>query len=148
MRQRRDDVSRRLNEIEAVIVVFVDARSHGEDIRIEDDVLRRKAGLLGQQGIGAGTTLADAMRAARDSIWVVGFDLPNGKFIGVGTAWAIQPKMLATNAHVLGDPRYLDIESPGNLNELAASGEFEVVDGPTMRDVNSNRTVRSVKYPI
>ncbi len=45
---------RRLDEIDAVIVVLLDAGGDGEDVRIEDDVLRREAGLLGQQLVGAG----------------------------------------------------------------------------------------------
>lgn len=69
---------------------------------------------------GTAPVLVDAMRAARDSVWVVGFDLPDGRFIGVGTAWTVRDRLLATNAHVLGDPRELDLESPGALNEIAA----------------------------
>lgn len=63
--------------------------------------------------------LVDAMRAARDSVWVVGFDLPDGRFRQVGTAWTVGDRLLATNAHVLGDPRYVTGEEPGDLNESA-----------------------------
>ena len=46
------DLPRRLDEGDAVAVVLLDARRHREDVGIEDDVLRRKADLLGQQLVG------------------------------------------------------------------------------------------------
>ena len=54
MRQRRGDLAGRLDEIDAVIVVLLDAGGDGEDVGIEDDVFRRKSGLLGQKLVGAG----------------------------------------------------------------------------------------------
>lgn len=65
------------------------------------------------------STLVDALRQARDSIWVVGYDLPDGRFRQIGTAWTVGERLLATNAHVLGDPRYVTGESEGDLNESA-----------------------------
>ncbi len=57
MRQGRGDLAGRLDEVDAVIVVLLDAGRDGEDVRIEDDVLRRETGLLGQQLVGAGAYL-------------------------------------------------------------------------------------------
>ena len=42
MRQRRLDVARRLDEIDGVVVVLLDAGRDREDVRIEDDVFGRK----------------------------------------------------------------------------------------------------------
>ncbi len=42
------DRPRRFDEVDAVIVVFLDARRDRKDIRIEDDVFRRKARLVRQ----------------------------------------------------------------------------------------------------
>ena len=47
------DLARRLDEGDAVVVVLLDAGRDGEDVRIEDDVFRRKADLFRQQLIGA-----------------------------------------------------------------------------------------------
>ncbi len=47
------DRPRRLDEVDAVVVVLFDAGRDREDVRIEDDVFRRKACLLGQQLVGA-----------------------------------------------------------------------------------------------
>ena len=47
------DLPRRLDEVDAVVVVLLDAGRDGEDVRVEDDVLGRKAGLFGQQLVGA-----------------------------------------------------------------------------------------------
>ncbi len=46
------DLPRGLDEVHRVAVVLLDARADGEDVRIEDDVLRRHADLLGEQVIG------------------------------------------------------------------------------------------------
>ena len=58
-------VPRRLDEVDAVIVVLLDAGGDGEDVRVEDDVLGRKAGLLGQQLVGARADLDLALVACR-----------------------------------------------------------------------------------
>ena len=47
------DLARRLDEIDAVIVVLLDARRDGEDVGIEDDVLGREADLVDQDPVGA-----------------------------------------------------------------------------------------------
>ena len=47
----------RFDEVQAVAIVLLDAGGHGEDVRIENDVLGRKLDALGQDSVGA---LADA----------------------------------------------------------------------------------------
>ena len=47
------DRARGLDEIDAIIVMFLDACRDRENIRIEDDVLRRKADLFDKDLIGA-----------------------------------------------------------------------------------------------
>ncbi len=47
------DLARGLDEGDAVAVVLLDAGGDGEDVGIEDDVLGRKADLLGEQLVGA-----------------------------------------------------------------------------------------------
>ena len=53
VRQIRPDPARRLDEGEAVAVVLFDAGRDRENVRVEHDVFRRKAGLFGEQLVGA-----------------------------------------------------------------------------------------------
>ena len=53
MRQFRADAARRLDKGEAVAIVLFDAGRDREDVRVEHDVFRRKADLLGQELVGA-----------------------------------------------------------------------------------------------
>ena len=50
------DLGASLDEIDAVIVMLLDARRHGEDVGIEDDILRRESD-AGEQFVGAFTDL-------------------------------------------------------------------------------------------
>ena len=47
------DPARRLDEVDAVIVVFLKARRDRENVRIEDDIFRREADLLDENVVGA-----------------------------------------------------------------------------------------------
>src|SRR5207237_1187414 len=47
--------ARRLDEVDAVVVVLLDAGGDREDVRVEDDVFRREADFLGQDAIGSRT---------------------------------------------------------------------------------------------
>ena len=47
------DLRGRLDEVDRVAVVLLDAGGDGEDVRIEDDVLGREADRLGQQPVRA-----------------------------------------------------------------------------------------------
>ena len=53
MRQVLADPARRLDEVDAVIVVFFQPGRDRKDIRIEDDVFGRKADLVDQDVVGA-----------------------------------------------------------------------------------------------
>ncbi len=62
------DPARRLDEGDRVIVVFLDAGRDGQDVRIKNDVVRREAGALGQQAVGAranGRSCVPAYRPGR-----------------------------------------------------------------------------------
>ena len=52
-RHRRLDLPGGFDEVERVAIVLLDAGGNGEDIGIEDDVLRRKTDLFGEQFVGA-----------------------------------------------------------------------------------------------
>ncbi len=53
MRQVRPDPARRLDEVDAVVVVLLHPGRDREDVRIEDDVLRREADPVHQDVVGA-----------------------------------------------------------------------------------------------
>ena len=55
VRQGAFDLTRRFDEIDRVVVVFLDAGRDGEDVRIEDDVFRRKSDFFRQQFVCART---------------------------------------------------------------------------------------------
>ena len=57
MRQVLADPLRRLDEVDRVVVVLLDAGGDREDVRVEDDVLGRKADLLGEELVGTGADL-------------------------------------------------------------------------------------------
>ena len=59
--QVRPDPARRLDEVDAVVVVLLDAGRDREDVRIEDDVLGREADLLRQDLVGARADLGLAL---------------------------------------------------------------------------------------
>ena len=46
-------LAHRLDELDRVVVVLLDAGADGQDVDVEDDVLGREAGLLGEQLVGA-----------------------------------------------------------------------------------------------
>ena len=51
------DLGGGLDEIDGVVVMFLDAGGDGEDIGIEDDVFGRESHLLGQEFVGAGADI-------------------------------------------------------------------------------------------
>src|SRR5690606_14780864 len=53
VRQMRLDVPGRSDEIHRVVVVFLDSCRDRKDVRIEDDVFRRKTDLLRQNAVAA-----------------------------------------------------------------------------------------------
>src|SRR5690606_21360060 len=53
IRQALLDAPRRLDEFDGIVVMLLDPGRNREDIRVEDDVLRRKTGFLDQQIVAA-----------------------------------------------------------------------------------------------
>ena len=53
MRQIFFDPARRLDEVDAVIIMLFHAGGDGENVRIENDILRRETDLLGQNVVSA-----------------------------------------------------------------------------------------------
>ncbi len=70
MRQCLGDPARGFDAIDAIIIVLVNARCDGKDVRIEDDVFRREAHLLGQDLVSAGTDFDLALFRVRLSRFV------------------------------------------------------------------------------
>ena len=68
------DLARRLDEVDPVIVVLLDAGRDREDVGIEDDVLRREADLLGQDLVGARRNLDLARHRVGLALLVEGHD--------------------------------------------------------------------------
>jgi hypothetical protein len=68
------DPARRLDEVHRVVGVFLDARGHGEDVGVEDDVLGREAHLLGEHPVGAGADLGLAGIGVGLALLVEGHD--------------------------------------------------------------------------
>ena len=82
------DPARGLYEIHRVVVVLLDAGGHGEDVRVEDDVLGREVHLVHQDAVGA---LADVDLALE----AVGLPLlVEGHHDGRGTVAAQQPGLV------------------------------------------------------
>ena len=89
------DLPRRLDEVDAVAVVLLDAGRDGEDVRVEDDVLGREADLLGQELVGARADLDLALERVGLALLVEGHD-DDGGAVARGTmrAW-LEERLLA-----------------------------------------------------
>ena len=72
VRQVLADPARRFDEIDAVIVVFLDAGRDREHVGIEDDIFRREADLIDQDAIGALTDLGLARVSVGLALFVKG----------------------------------------------------------------------------
>ena len=94
MRQSGSDLAGGLDEVDAVIVVLLDAGGDGEDVRVENDILRREAGLLGQQVIGAGADLDLARFGVGLPLLVEGHD-DDGRAIHAAEFRVMQESLLA-----------------------------------------------------
>ena len=51
------DVACGFDEVNAVVIVFLDAGGDREDVGVEDDVFRREAHLFGEEHVGTGADL-------------------------------------------------------------------------------------------
>ncbi|MDT4856516.1 hypothetical protein FQZ97_909090 [compost metagenome] len=94
VRQGRGDLARRFNEIDAVIIVLIDAGRDRKDVRIEDDVFRRETNLLGQNFISAGTDLDLALLGVSLSRFVKSHD-DNRRAIGTHQTCVMQEGFFA-----------------------------------------------------
>ena len=74
----RLDPARRLDEVDAVVVVLLDAGGDGEDVGVEDDVLGREADLLGEDAVGARADLRLALERVGLALLVEGHDHDGG----------------------------------------------------------------------
>ncbi len=72
VRQVLADAARRLDEVDAVVVVLLDAGRDREDVRIEDDVFRREADLVDEDVIGARADLGLALERIGLALFVEG----------------------------------------------------------------------------
>ena len=72
--QGAPDIPGGVDEIQAVAVMLRHAGGHGEDGRVEDDVLRREAGLFREDLVGATADLHLALVAVRLALLVEGHD--------------------------------------------------------------------------
>lgn len=94
MRQRRNDFARCFDEVDAVVVVFLDAGRDGKDVRVEDDVFGREAGFFGQQFVGAGADLDLARLGICLPNLVEGHD-DDGSAIGAAKPGVMQKRLFA-----------------------------------------------------
>ena len=118
------DPPRRLDEVDAVIVVLLDAGGDGEDVRVEDDVLGREADLLGQELVGAGADLDLARLGVGLALLVEGHDDDGG---AVGAARAGHARRNASS------PSFIEIELTIGLpcthfSPASMTAHFERVD--------------------
>ena len=78
VRQVLLDPARGLDEVHAVVVVLLDAGGDGEDVRVEDDVFRREADVLGEQLVGTGADFSLAREGVGLALLVEGHDDDRG----------------------------------------------------------------------
>ena len=77
-RHRLLDQPRGLDEVDGVAVVFLDTGGDGEDVGVEDDVLRRESGLLGEEPVGPLADRHFALDFGRLPLLVEGHDDDGG----------------------------------------------------------------------
>jgi hypothetical protein len=51
------DVARCFNEIDAVVIVFINTRRNGKDVRVKNNIFGREVNLLGEYLVGTGANL-------------------------------------------------------------------------------------------
>ncbi len=74
VRQVLLDPARGFDEVDGVVVVFLDAGGDGEDVGVEDDVFRREADLFGEDLVGARADLDLALLGVGLAFFVEGHD--------------------------------------------------------------------------
>ena len=88
------DLARGLDEGKAVTVMLLDAGGDGEDVGVEDDVLRLEPGLFGQELEGATGNLDLALPGVGLAVLVEGHD-DDGRTIGAAEPRLLQERFLA-----------------------------------------------------
>ncbi len=102
-----------LDEIHGVIVVLLHAGGDGQDVGIEDDVLGREAGLLGQDFVGAGANFLAALEGVGLAALVEGHD-DDGGAVTADEAGLLDEFFLAfLEADGVDDGLALDALQPG-----------------------------------
>ena len=118
MREVLLDPAGRVDEIDGVIVVLLDAGGHGEDIGIKHDVLGREGGLLREDLVGARADFRAALEVVRLAFFIEGHD-DGGR--------AVTPDEAGLPEEFL----FADLEADGIDHALALhAAEAGLEDGP------------------
>ena len=112
-RQVLADATGRFDEVDRVVVVFLDACSDGEDIGVKDDVFRRKADLVDQNTIGALADLELAIRRVRLTGFVKSHHHDGGAIGQAGFRLRAKLVLALLQADRIDDRLALDILQPG-----------------------------------
>ena len=124
---------RGFNEGNRVLIVFFDARGHGQDRRIKNDVGRRHAGLLGKQPIGARGNFQLALGGVRLALLVKRHD-DDARAVTPDFPGLLQENLLAF------------FQADG-IDDAFALQAFQagLDDGPA-RAINHNRHARDIGF--
>ena len=115
------DPARRLDEVEAVVRVLLDARGDGEDVRVEDDVLGREADLLGQDVVGAAADLGPALEGVGLPLLVEGHDDDGGAVLAAQARLADELLLALLHGDRVDDRLALDALEAG-LDDVPLGG--------------------------
>ena len=131
-------VSGRPSAIVAGLIFFVITSGNVEELQVADaeqagaiDVLDGRADEMEDDLIVLGADLPEIMQSARDSVYLVIYQGTDGGETGVGTAFAVAPGTVATNAHVA---KWIDRLEEGErliLRSPAIEGE-DPIDIPVL----------------
>ena len=133
MRKSGLDVVRGLNEIVTVVIVFLDTGRNRKDIRIEDNILRRKTDLPGQDFVGTCTNLDFTLSGIGLSFLVKGHDN------GCGTVTPHQPGVV--------DEFFLAfLETDGVHHPLALDAFQACLDDVPFRGVNHDGHTGDIRF--
>ena len=112
-RQGLLDPAGRLDKGEAIGVMFLDAGGDGENVRIEDNVLRRNPGLSGQQTVGPSTDVDLAIDGIGLALLVERHD-HHGRAVAANAPGLFEERRLALlQADRIDDGLALDAFQPG-----------------------------------
>ena len=124
---------RRLDEIDTVIIVFLDARRDRENIGVEDDVFRRKAHLFDQHLVGARADLDLAREGVGLPLFIKGHDHDGGA-------------IAADNARLLDEFRLALLERNGIHHGLALNAFETSFDHVELGGIDHDRRARNIRF--